>query len=668
MARRSWTIIPNDWIQLERVINQLGYNILDIPSSLSDVISDISTVESDLTAKINSDEKVLSDAIVIVSNSGGGTSDAAVVQSHLTYRANSLETMSKSNEATVKSDLIVKINSDEVVLSDRLISIENTIHSDETYLSDAIVIVSNSGGGGGATQSEMDAVSDRLVSVSNELDVLSDSVLSIETYLSDNTASVKSDLILKIDSDEVVLSNSIVAVSNAVGAGGGATQSEMDAVSDRLVAVSDAVGAGGGASQSEMDAVSDRLVAVSDSIPSIETYLSNDTAAVKSDLILKINSDEVVLSDRTTLISNKLYSDIVAEISNRATGDSNLRVALNSDEVVLSDSIVTVSNAVGAGGGASQSEMDAISDRLVAVSDAVGAGGGASQSEMDAVSDRLVTVSDSIPSIETYLSDNTTTLSNALISPTFVDMQITEHAYFDAEFDNGNSGAADIINWTIGNKQKSTLTANCVYTFTAPSGPCNVILKVIQDGTGGRVITWPATVQSPFPDYSTTAGETTIIAFYFDGTNYWGAGRSFANQFDSIVMTDGGTIGQATGPLLTFNDTDNYLEISGCKVGMFGGLQVNGTFNFAADAQANDTYVIILSPAPTAYTTGMMIVFTANTVNTGACTVDVNGLGPKALKVSFNADPPNGWIKAGSVVIAVYDGTNFQMLQPDATP
>jgi len=616
MARRSWTIIPNDWVQLERVINQLGYNILDIPSSLSDVISDVSTIESDLTVKINSDEKVLSDSIATISNAG--ISDTAVVQSHLTYRANSLETMSKSNEATVESDLIVKINSDEVVLSDRLISIENIIHSDETYLSDAIVIVSNAGGGGGATQSEMDAVSDRLVSVSNELDVLSDSVLSIETYLSDNTASVKSDLILKIDSDEVVLSNSIVAVSNAVGAGGGASQSEMDAISDRLVAVSDAVGAGGGASQSEMDAVSDRLVAVSDSIPSIETYLSNDTAAVKSDLILKIDSDEVVLSDRTTLISNKLYSDITAEISNRATGDSNLRIALNSDEVVLSDSIVTVSN--------------------------------------------------SIPSIETYLSDNTTTLSNALISPTFVDMQITEHAYFDAEFDNGNSGAADIINWTIGNKQKSTLTANCVYTFTAPSGPCNVILKVIQDGTGGRVITWPATVQSPFPDYSTTAGKTTIIAFYFDGTNYWGAGRSFANQFDSIVMTNGGTIGQATGPLLTFNDTDNYLEISGCKVGMFGGLQVNGTFNFAADAQANDTYVITLSPAPTAYTTGMMIVFTANTVNTGACTVDVNGLGPKALKVSFNADPPNDWIKAGSVVIAVYDGTNFQMLQPDATP
>jgi len=36
----------------------------------------------------------------------------------------------------------------------------------------------------------------------------------------------------------------------------------------------------------------------------------------------------------------------------------------------------------------------------------------------------------------------------------------------------------------------------------------------------------------------------------------------------NIVMADGGTIGQAAGPLLTFDDTNNYLEITGCKVGI----------------------------------------------------------------------------------------------------
>jgi hypothetical protein len=36
----------------------------------------------------------------------------------------------------------------------------------------------------------------------------------------------------------------------------------------------------------------------------------------------------------------------------------------------------------------------------------------------------------------------------------------------------------------------------------------------------------------------------------------------------SVVIPDGGTIGQAAGPLLTFDDTLNYLEISGCNVGI----------------------------------------------------------------------------------------------------
>jgi len=36
----------------------------------------------------------------------------------------------------------------------------------------------------------------------------------------------------------------------------------------------------------------------------------------------------------------------------------------------------------------------------------------------------------------------------------------------------------------------------------------------------------------------------------------------------NIVMPNGGTIGQAAGPLITFNDTDNYLGITGCKVGV----------------------------------------------------------------------------------------------------
>lgn len=91
------------------------------------------------------------------------------------------------------------------------------------------------------------------------------------------------------------------------------------------------------------------------------------------------------------------------------------------------------------------------------------------------------------------------------------------------------------------------------------------------------------------------------------------------------------------------------------------------TATFAADAQGSDTYVVTLSPVPAAYTTGMMVTFTANTANTGAATLNVNSLGPITIKKFKNVDLATGDIKAGQAVAVVYDGTNFQMVSAPST-
>lgn len=97
---------------------------------------------------------------------------------------------------------------------------------------------------------------------------------------------------------------------------------------------------------------------------------------------------------------------------------------------------------------------------------------------------------------------------------------------FAEEVDNGDSGATDTIDWTVGNKQKSTLTANCVYTFSPePAGPCNLILKLVQGGAGSYTVTWPADVKWPggtAPTLSTGVGEIDFISFYYDGTDFYG--------------------------------------------------------------------------------------------------------------------------------------------------
>lgn len=90
----------------------------------------------------------------------------------------------------------------------------------------------------------------------------------------------------------------------------------------------------------------------------------------------------------------------------------------------------------------------------------------------------------------------------------------------------------------------------------------------------------------------------------------------------------------------------------------------SGTEIFALDVGATDTYAITLSPAPAAYTTGMVVYFGANTANTGAATLNVNGLGAKTIKKNFNSDLVTGDILAGQYVQVEYDGTNFQLMSP----
>lgn len=83
---------------------------------------------------------------------------------------------------------------------------------------------------------------------------------------------------------------------------------------------------------------------------------------------------------------------------------------------------------------------------------------------------------------------------------------------------------------------------------------------------------------------------------------------------------------------------------------------------YAADSQASDTYAVTLTPAPVAYVTGMMIRFKANTLNTGAATLNVNSLGAKTIKKNVSSDLETGDILASQIVVVIYDGTNFQLL------
>lgn len=68
--------------------------------------------------------------------------------------------------------------------------------------------------------------------------------------------------------------------------------------------------------------------------------------------------------------------------------------------------------------------------------------------------------------------------------------------------------------------------------------------------------------------------------------------------------------------------------------------------------------------AVSAYAAGQVFRFVAAGANTGAVTLNVNGLGAKAVTKRGATALAAGDIAAGSVVTVVYDGTQFQMLDP----
>lgn len=62
-----------------------------------------------------------------------------------------------------------------------------------------------------------------------------------------------------------------------------------------------------------------------------------------------------------------------------------------------------------------------------------------------------------------------------------MDINPLPHDIFEDEYDNGDVGAAKTLDWNTSLKQKITLQDwDCVLTFTAPVGPCDFTLKVVQ--------------------------------------------------------------------------------------------------------------------------------------------------------------------------------------------
>ncbi len=82
---------------------------------------------------------------------------------------------------------------------------------------------------------------------------------------------------------------------------------------------------------------------------------------------------------------------------------------------------------------------------------------------------------------------------------------------------------------------------------------------------------------------------------------------------------------------------------------------------FGTSTGSANAYSVTASPPLTALSEGACVAVKINVTNTAGSTINVNGLGAKAIKDSEGLDVPAGRLKAGSIYTLRYNGVNFTL-------
>ena len=168
--------------------------------------------------------------------------------------------------------------------------------------------------------------------------------------------------------------------------------------------------------------------------------------------------------------------------------------------------------------------------------------------------------------------------------------------------------------------------------------------------------------------YNLPAGQPVVTGTTISSTVHNALATDIATAMTASLAKDGQTVPSANLPMGGFKHTgvadgSARTQYSACGQIQDGGLALIGS------AAGADTITGSLTPAITAYASGMKVILVPAASNTGAVTLQLNGIAtPKAIK-KFGTLVA---LVAGDMVISVpalliYDGTQFVLQNPQAT-
>jgi hypothetical protein len=128
-------------------------------------------------------------------------------------------------------------------------------------------------------------------------------------------------------------------------------------------------------------------------------------------------------------------------------------------------------------------------------------------------------------------SDATKNSASVTLTNKTIEAGVFNNGYTE-ETVTANTSTAYTIDLANGSLQILTLTGNCTFTFPTATAGKGFTLLLLQDATGARTATWPASVKWPAgtaPTITATASKGDKFVFVGDGTYWWGsnAGQNY---------------------------------------------------------------------------------------------------------------------------------------------
>lgn len=203
------------------------------------------------------------------------------------------------------------------------------------------------------------------------------------------------------------------------------------------------------------------------------------------------------------------------------------------------------------------------------------------------------------------------------------------------------------------------------FTSSSSNNPGALKIVLIQ-GTPAVSPTAPSDVtiqasigaSNPFMALATIAvanGFTTIVTANI--TDDREVARFNFPSHEAVVLAESGqlvgTDTTGTGRSLVELSDSNYVKIGNETSAVSQGV--------ITTTGSSNAYVLTLTPAITAYTSGISVKIKANHSCTGASTININGLGTKAITKNGATALSSGDIASGGVYELTYDGTQFQI-------